>query len=163
MAKIGKMIKFFTICIVVFVVFGYVCRQLFKFVWNFDIFNRESYLILYDYWENGGVFNTFKDCSLGLFLFLVPIIWLVLSYKLYKYGLVKFLLNPLVKIYRRITRPKIMEVEHIAIKNLGEKNKTLDEIIAEKAKNRGEGKNIGHTSQNLRQQIAAKIEENEKQ
>lgn len=56
-----------------------------------------------------------------------------------------------------------MEVEHIAIKNLGEKNKTLDEIIAEKAKNRGEGKNIGHTSQNLRQQIAAKIEENEKQ
>ena len=30
-------------------------------------------------------------------------------------GLVKFLLNPLVKLYRRITRPKTMEVEHLSL------------------------------------------------
>lgn len=69
MAKIGKMIKFFTICIVVFVVFGYVCRQLFKFVWNFDIFNRESYLILYDYWENGGYLTHLRIAVWGCFCF----------------------------------------------------------------------------------------------
>ena len=163
MAKVEKLIKFFTVCAVVFVVLGYICRELFKFIWNFDIFNRESYRILYDYWENGGVFNTFRDCSLGLFLFLMPVIWLVLSYKLYKYGLVKFLLNPLVKLYRRITRPKTMEVEHVSIKNLGGQDKTLDEIIAEKVEKQGGNKSAGHASQNLRRQIAAKIEENEKQ
>ena len=68
MAKVEKLIKFFTVCAVVFVVLGYICRELFKFIWNFDIFNRESYRILYDYWENGGVFNTFRDCSLGLLM-----------------------------------------------------------------------------------------------
>ena len=100
---------------------------------------------------------------MGLFLFLMPVIWLVLSYKLYKYGLVKFLLNPLVKLYRRITRPKTMEVEHVSIKNLGGKDKTLDEIIAEKVEKQRGNKSAGHASQNLRRQIAAKIEENEKQ
>ena len=93
----------------------------------------------------------------------MPVIWLVLSYKLYKYGLVKFLLNPLVKLYRRITRPKTMEVEHVSIKNLGGKDKTLDEIIAEKVEKQRGNKSAGHASQNLRRQIAAKIEENEKQ
>ena len=136
MAKVEKLIKFFTVCAVVFVVLGYICRELFKFIWNFDIFNRESYRILYDYWENGGVFNTFRDCSLGLFLFLMPVIWLVLSYKLYKYGLVKFLLNPLVKLYRRITRPKTMEVEHVSIKILAGRIKRWMRLSPKKWKSR---------------------------
>ena len=56
-----------------------------------------------------------------------------------------------------------MEIEHVSIKNLGEKDKTLDEII--KAKIEKEGKNLSrsHEVADLRKQIAAKIEENEKQ
>ena len=30
MAKVEKLIKFFTVCAVVFVVLGYICRELFK-------------------------------------------------------------------------------------------------------------------------------------
>ena len=40
MAKVEKLIKFFTVCAVVFVVLGYICRELFKFIWNFDIFGN---------------------------------------------------------------------------------------------------------------------------
>ena len=38
MAKVEKLIKFFTVCAVVFVVLGYICRELFKFIWNFTGF-----------------------------------------------------------------------------------------------------------------------------
>lgn len=56
-----------------------------------------------------------------------------------------------------------MEVEHVIIKNLGNKDKTLDEIISEKMKEKGENKQEENTSRSLREQIAAKIEENKKQ
>lgn len=163
MKKIKNFIRFLSICIIVFFVLGYICQFLFKLLWNFELFNRVSYDIIYDYWEKGGVFKTFRDCSLAAALCLMPFIGLILSYKLYKYGLVRFLTNPIIKLYRRVTRPKVMEVEHVSIKNLGGKDKTLDEIIAEKIEKEKGGVTGGNAVQSLRKQIAAKIEENEKQ
>ena len=55
-----------------------------------------------------------------------------------------------------------MEVEHVTIKNLGGKDKTLDEIIEEKIKEENKSAN-GNMVSDLRKQIAAKIEENEKE
>lgn len=163
MKKIGKIIRFLSSSVIVFVVLAYICQFLFKVLWKFDILNAKSYQIMYEYWEKGGVFNTFRDCSLGFCLIALPIVWLVLSNKLYKYGLGKFFSKPFISLYRRLTRPKNMEIEHVSIKNLGEKDKTLDEII--KAKIEKEGKNLSrsHEVADLRKQIAAKIEENEKQ
>lgn len=113
-----------------------------------------------EYWEKGGVFNTFKDYALGTSLLLLPIVWLCASYKLYKYGVVKFLTTPIIKIYRKITAPKEMDVEHISIKNLGSKDRTLDEIISDKRKEMGEDTKQELVSKNLRKQISAKIGEN---
>lgn len=163
MKKIGKMIRFLSSSVIVFVVLAYVGQFLFKLLWKFDIFNIQSYRIMYEYWENGGVFNTFRDCSLGVCLILLPIAWLILSYKLYKYGLGKFFGKPFITLYRRLTRPKNMEIEHVSIKNLGSKDKTLDEIIKDKIEQEGGNKGASHEAANLRKQIAAKIEENEKQ
>ena len=162
MKKIKKFVRFLAIAVVVFVVLGYISQFLFKILWNFEIFNHKSYELIYEYWEKGGVFNTFKDCSLAASLFLLPIIGLILSYKLYKFGLVKFITLPISKLYRRLTRPKVMEVEHVTIKNLGGKDKTLDEIIDEKIKEENKSAN-GNMVSDLRKQIAAKIEENEKE
>ncbi len=163
MKRIKNFIRFLSISIIVFFILGYVYQFLFKLLWNFDLFNRVSYDIMYDFWEKGGVFRTFRDCSLAVALCLTPIIGLILSYKLYKYGLIKFLTTPIIKLYRLITRPKVMEIEHVSIKNLGGKDKTLDEIISEKIEKEKKIDSDENTVQNLRKQIAAKIEENEKQ
>lgn len=163
MKKIGKMIRFLSSSIIVFAVIFYIGRFVFNILWGFDLSDINSYRAMQEYWEKGGVFNTFRDCSLGLSLILLPIIWLILSNKLYKYGIGKLLSKPLIALYRRITRPKNMEVEHVSIKHLGEKDKTLDEIIKEKMAKDGNNIQRSHEVADLRKQIASKIEENEKQ
>lgn len=160
MKKLKKLFRFCFISALVLVVWIYACRYLFRFIWSFDILDKKTYLLMADYWEKGGVFNSYKDYSLGIGLFLIPVLWLVLSYKLYKYGLKKFLTTPIIKIYRYFTRPESMEVEHVLIKNLGGKDKTLDEIISEKIKEQN-GAGSQYASRDLRKQIAAKIKENE--
>ncbi|MBO5037906.1 MAG: hypothetical protein J6C85_00405 [Alphaproteobacteria bacterium] len=163
MKKIKKLFRFCFISVLVLIVFLFLGRIIFRLLWNFDILSAVSYQKMQNYWESGGVFNTFKDCSLLGSLLLFPIIWLHASYKLYKYGLGKFLTRPIILLYRRLTRPKVMEVEHVSIKNMGSKDKTLDEIISEKLKSEGKQGSSAHLSKDLRKQIAAKIGENEKQ
>ncbi len=163
MKRISKILRFATISAFVLVLLAFIGQVLFRLLWNFELLNIESYKILQEYWEKGGVFNTFRDCSLGAALLLMPVIWLVWSYKIYKRGFWKSVLSMIDKIYRRITRPKNMEIEHVSLKNIGGKDKTLDEIITDKIKERNAGAGAGHMSANLRKQIAAKIEENEKE
>lgn len=162
MKKVVKLLKFSVISLLVLCVFAFIGRFAFRFLWNFDILDKKDYEILYKFWENGGVFKTFKDCTLATSLIAFPFIWLYSSKKLYKYGLGKFLLFPVIAIYRKVTRPKSMEVEHVSIKNIGVKDKTIDELISEKIKN---NENVGgaNTSFDIRKQISAKIEENVKQ
>lgn len=163
MKKIKKLIRFTMISIIVLVAVIYISRILFKFIWAFDIIDSKSYKIMYEYWENGGVFNTFRDCSLGFGLLLLPILWLYLSYKLYKFGLFKLLTLPISKLYRRLTRPKNMEIEHVSIKNMGGKDKSIEEIIKEKIEKQEGNQYQGNNIMDLRKQVATKIEENEKE
>ncbi len=160
MKKIKKMLRFLIISIICLIAFLAVFRSLFIVIWHFDILSSKSYRLIAEYWERGGVFNTARDYSLGAALIILPIAWLISSYKLYKFGLVKFLLLPIVKTYKKITRPKNMEVEHVKIKNLRAKSKTIDEIISERIKEKGEAHTSNKVSRNLREQISAKIEEN---
>ncbi len=163
MKKIKNIIRFSSISVFVLAVLIYIAQILFKLFWSFELLNKNSYLLLNDYWEKGGVFNTFRDCSLGLALILLPIIWLVWSYKIYKKGFWKSVLAIIDKSYRKMTNPKDMEIEHVSIKNIGSKDKTLDELISDKIKKENGNNVTGNTSSNLRKQIAAKIEENEKE
>lgn len=163
MKKIAKLLRFTTISAFVLVIIAYAGQFIFKLFWNFDLLNQKSYQVLYEYWEKGGVFNTFRDCSLGVSLLLLPIVWLVISRKIYKKGFWKSIMALIDKSYRKMTRPQNMEVEHVSIKNIGGKDKTLDEIITDKIKEQNGNAMYGHTSANIRKQIAAKIEENEKQ
>ena len=68
---------------------------------------------------------------------------------------------PIIKTYRRLTRPKSMDMEHVVVKNLGVKDKSLDDIIANKIKEEHQNTAASHITRDLRQQISAKIEENE--
>lgn len=162
MKKIKNFLRFSFISMLVLVVWTYFCRLLFRAIWNFDILDNKTYQLIAEFWEKGGVFNTFRDYSLGIAFILMPIIWIILSRKLYKYGLKKFLTMPIIKTYRYFTRPESMEVEHVSIKNLGRKDKTLDEIISEKVKEQSK-LSAGYTAKDLRKQITAKMEENENQ
>lgn len=146
-----------------FFILGYIARFIFKLFWNFDLLNAKSYELLSKYWNGGGVFNTFHDCSLGASLFLLPVFWLWWSYKLYKRGFWKSVLSPIDKLYHKMTRPKDMEIKHVSLKNLGGKDKTLDEIISDKIKAQKGDASTEHMARNLRKEIAAKLEENEKQ
>ena len=161
MKKIKKFLRFCCISALVLVVLLYISQILFRLIWHFDILDKEPYLMIKAYWNKGHTFGTARDYSLGLSLIALPIIWLVCSYKLYKFGLKKFLTMPIIKIYRRLTRPKSMEVEHVVVRNMGVKDKSLDDIIANKIKEKTANAGTGHISQNLRKQIATKIEENE--
>ncbi len=160
MKKIFKFIKFLLISIVVFYVYAIIARLLFKMIWNFGLFNPESYAKLYNFWEKGGVFKEFKDLSLAVCLIVLPILWFITSYKLYKKGFWKTILSPFFKLYKKFTRPKKLDVEHVSIKNLGSKSRSLDEIIADKMKEKGEKVSQQYTTIDIRQQVSAKVEEN---
>ena len=163
MNKIPKVLRSTTISAFVLAVLAYAGQIVFKILWNFDLLDQKSYKVLYDYWEKGGVFNTFRDCSLGVALLLLPVIWLSISRKIYKKGFWKSVISLIDKSYRKMTRPQNMEIEHVSLKNIGGKDKTLDEIITDKIKEQNGNTTSGHTSTNIRKQIAAKIEENEKE
>jgi hypothetical protein len=158
-----KLLRFCFISVLVGIVFVPLCWVICKFCWRFDILSSKSYTVLYQFWEGGGTFKTFRDCSLIFCLLLMPILWLKLSYKLYKFGLGKFLLIPITKIYRYFDGPANADIARVSIKNIGAKDKSLDEIIADKRKEKNENLGHQHTSQDIRRQIAAKIEENEKE
>lgn len=163
MKKIKKMLRFCSISAVVLICWVYLCQIAFKFLWNFEILDQSSYKAVALYWEKGGVFNTFHDISLGGSLILAPVLWLVLSYKLYKYGFWKFVFSLVIKLYNHFNRPKNLEVEHVSIKNIGGKDKTIDEIISEKIEAQGKKTTSVHAAKSIREQIATKIEENENQ
>lgn len=161
MKKIKNFVRFCFISAIVLVVFLYISRFLFLFIWDFDILAKEPYMLVKKYWDKGYTFGSFRDYSLAISLIALPILWLVCSYKLYKYGLKKFLTMPIIKTYRRLTRPKNMEMEHVVVKNLGIKDKSLDVIISDKIKEQNKDGGPAHVTRDLRRQIAAKIEENE--
>lgn len=162
MKKIKKILRFSCISIVLLFILGYIARFLFNLFWGFDIISVKSYQLLSKYWNEGGVFNTFHDCSLGASLFLFPVFWLWYSYKIYKKGFWKSVLSPVEKLYHKMTRPKDLEVAHVSLKNLGGKDKTLDEIISDKIKAQKGDISAEHTVRDLRKEISAKLEENEK-
>ena len=162
MKKLKKSLRFIVISMLVLSVFVFIGRFFFQFFWNFDILDKKDYETLYRFWERGGVFKTFKDCALAVSLIAFPFVWFYYSKKLYNYGLGKFLLVPIVAIYRKTTRPKSLDIEHVSIKNIGAKDKTIDELISEKIKGGEKGGNA-NTSFDIRKQISAKIEENVKQ
>jgi len=161
MKKIKNFLRFCFISAIVLIVFLYIGRILFRLIWNFDFLTKEPYLIIKKYWDKGHTFGTLRDYGIALSLLAFPIMWLICSYKLYKFGLKKFLTLPIIKTYRRLTRPKVMDVEHVVVKNLGVKDKSLDDIIANKIKEQHLNTGSNHITRNIRQQIAAKIEENE--
>lgn len=163
MKKIKKFSRFCAISAATIVPVLFICQMIFKLIWHFDILDKKSYKIVAEFWEQGGVYNTFRDWSLGIAFLIIPVIWIMLSRKIYKFGFWKFIFYPIVVIYRRATRPESMEVEHVTIKNLGGKDKTLDEIISDKIKEQGKDKGSAHIVRDLRKQISAKIEENEKE
>ncbi len=164
MKKVKKFFRFCFISLLLFAIFIPISNIIFRLIWNFELLNPKTYSLIAEYWEEGGVFSTAKDYTLGAALLLLPIIWLVCSYKLYKYGLLKFLLSPITKIYRYFTRPKKMDVEHVSIKHLGEKDQSLDEIIAARIKEQNKGTETqSQTIRDLRKQISTKIGENENQ
>ena len=163
MKKLKKFFRFISILLVVTIFFISICNWLFQIVWNFELFNPESYKKISIFWEKGGVIKSFKDLSLAFSFIFFPILTIIISFRLYKKGFWKTMLYPLYCIYRFFTRPKVTEVEHVSIKNLGSKNKTIDEIISDKIKEKGENIANQHTISDIRQQVSAKIGENEKQ
>ena len=163
MKKLKKLLKFVSIFLTTTFFLSLIGGQIIKFFWNFDNFGATSYIKLVDFWENGGVFKTFKDISLIVCLLLLPIFIIISTNKLYKKGFWKTVLYPLIFSYKRLTRPKNLEPEHVSIKNLGAKDRTLDEIISEKIKEKGQNQETSHTITDIRSQISQKIQENETQ
>ena len=156
MKKIFKILSFVFISVLLLILFTIVGRYLFIKILDFDILRKSSYTGLMQVWNSGGKINF----SL-LFCFLIwPSLWLYCSIRLYKYGFWKFIFWPVIKLYIHYTKPKNVEEVHVNIKNLGGKDKNLDEIISQKMKEKGMKSGDTTTIKNLRQQISTKIEEN---
>ena len=117
---------------------------------------------MYSFWENGGVFKTFKDCSLLFLMMFFPVLGFYMTARLYKKGFWATILKPINKLYRKFSAPVPMDDVHIVIKNLGAKTGDIDEIISDKLKEKGDSLANSNTTRSIRQQISVKIEENEK-
>lgn len=162
MKKIKKTLRYIAICCTVFLFLTFVYFHVFNAIWNFNILNVKSYKAMYAFWERGGVFKTFKDCSLLFLMTFFPVFWLCITAKLYKKGFWATLLMPINKLYRKFNAPEPMDDVHIVIKNLGAKSGDIDEIISDKLKEKGDTLVNSNTTRSIRQQISVKIEENEK-
>ncbi|MBR2273808.1 MAG: hypothetical protein IJ864_03125 [Alphaproteobacteria bacterium] len=163
MKKLKNFFRFCTISTITLVLLTIVARFIFRMIWHFDILDKHSYQLMAEYWNSGGIFNSLQDYSLGLMFLSLPIIWLWISYKTYRFGLMRLLSLPITKIYRYLTRPETYDVEHVKIKNLRGKEKNIEELIAEKIKEENPNSGAAHTVKNLRAQISARIGENKKQ
>lgn len=162
MKKIKKFIRYISILCVISISLLFLYYHTFNFIWRFNLLKAESYKSLYTFWENGGVFKTFKDCSLLFLIMFYPLFVFYFTNKLYKKGFWATILKPFIKLYRKLTKPKPMDDVHIVIKNLGAKSEDIDELITDKLKEKGVELKGSSTIQGLRQQISSKIEENEK-
>ena len=163
MKKVKKLFKFCVDSIIVLLVLIFLYRIIILFLWKFDIIDKHSYQLMEQYWNSGGTFNSFKDCMFGLCLLTFPFMWGICSYKVYKKGLLNIILWPIKKIYHSITKPETLEIERVAIKNLRGKDRSLEEIIADKMQEESKKNPSSHTAKELRKQISAKIGENENQ
>lgn len=162
MKKIKKALRYIAICCTVFLFLIFVYFYVFKAIWNFNILSVKSYKAMYSFWENGGVFKTFKDCSLLFLMMFFPVLGFYMTARLYKKGFWATILKPINKLYRKFSAPVPMDDVHIVIKNLGAKTGDIDEIISDKLKEKGDSLANSNTTRSIRQQISVKIEENEK-
>ena len=162
MKKMKKALRYIAIFCIVFLFLIFVYFHVFKVIWNFNILNVKSYKAMYSFWERGGVFKTFKDCSLLFLMAIFPVLGFYITAKLYKKGFWATLTKPINKLYRKFNAPEPMDDVHIVIKNLGAKTGDIDEIISDKLKEKGDVLANSNTTKSIRQLISVKIEENEK-
>ena len=156
MKKFAKVVCIGSVVLLFWVAIYYV---IFKLIWQFDVLSIRSYKKIHAYWNQGGVFRTFKDCSLLFFMSMFPILCIYYTRKVYKRGFWKTILSPFIKIYRKFTAPEPMDDVHIVIKNLGVKSGSLDEMLADRIKKDGGLSGNKTLISDIRQQISVKIEE----
>ena len=102
--------------------------------WNFNILSAQSWNIVYQYWESGGIIRTWQDYLLLLCLVLYLPLWYIGWKHFRRISWLQVLLWPLNR-YNRYLVDKYGEgAQHITIKNMGTGGIKIEEEIEQKAK-----------------------------
>ncbi|MBQ9236201.1 MAG: hypothetical protein IJ184_07060 [Alphaproteobacteria bacterium] len=152
MKKIGRWLRNLVVLALWSVVFVFVSNTLLVLVWNFDYVSHESWKVLVDYWNSGGVIKSASDLLLVGSLFLLPILWLLGFNRVRKLDYAKMLLAPVNAIYDWINRDTD-DNERIVIRNIKSGTQRAEEIKNElESLKPGKAKKAG----NIRKKVVEK-------
>lgn len=117
--KIGKFIRFCFILIIWTAIYLTLAELFFKLVWKFRLFDKEKWLIISKFWENGGVIKNWKDMLFFFCLAMVIPLWFVGLYKSLKVSIIKVIFFPIFW-YNAYQEKKYTKTpKNIVLKNMG--------------------------------------------
>lgn len=154
--KLLRVLKAVIIGLIWTAAFFYICRVLLIYVWHFDIFSRNQWIVISGYWNNNGVIMSASDYLFFLTLFALMIVWVLGWRVFYKMNYLKFLLAPVNFIINYQLNKYESDDTRVVIKNLKvAEKKSVEDIIQERMKQ--EKASEVKESQQLRKNISEKI------
>lgn len=158
MKKLKKYIKFFLVGSIWTYIFLCLADFLFTTVWRFDIFSREDWKIISQFWNSGGKIKNARD-YLFLFSFLFGgILWVWGFRRCMKLNFAAILLYPF-EAYSRWSLKRYGDTSRIVIKNIGSTGEKVDpkEIVKMKLKEVEKEIDTNKETKKIREIIADKI------
>lgn len=117
--------------------FSFIClRNIYLFVWSFDILMWDFWQIVIDFWNKGGTFKTPKDVLFLIFSLSILPLWIYILIKLIRTDYAKLINNLFEMRNANLIKNHFKTRERFTIRNLSNKKnfKTLDEIIEDRIK-----------------------------
>lgn len=111
--------------------FVYITNALFILFWNFDYIRANSWRIMMEYWNSGGVIKSTSDTILVVSLILLPIAWLLGYRRVLKINYIDLLLKPINFIYNIFNRDTSDDGERVVIRNIKSSSQRAEEIKSE--------------------------------
>lgn len=111
-------------------IFVWLTDILFILLWNFDFTSAQSWQIVINYWNNGGVIKTASDITLFIALLLLPLFWYFGWRRLRKVKFLQLAVAPINMLYRLLNSGSDKS-ERIVIRNIKSSQQRMDDIKSE--------------------------------
>lgn len=119
MKKISRYLRILSILVVWTALYLWVVSLIMAYFWHFNIFEKRYWLVISDFWSNGGVIDQFSEYMFLLMLILVIPVWIWGFKKALKLSFVKIIFFPIFWYNDYINKKYASLPGHIVLKNMG--------------------------------------------
>ena len=117
--KFGKFIRFCFILSVWTAIFLTLSELFFKYIWKFRLFDKKYWQIISQFWESGGIINSWKEMLFVFCLAMIIPLWFIGLRKALKVSIVKVIFFPIFW-YNAYQEKKYTKTpKNIVLKNMG--------------------------------------------